>query len=393
VAWGVARTAWSAATAGSAALVAGAVVLLALSWDAPVPDAWGFRGYAILQAAAFTAVGAFIAIRRSGNAIGWLLLAAGALNAVEAFAIQYAEFTIVGGHPEWPFGVVSAWIASWIWAPVESLILPVVLLRFPDGRLLSPRLRGVEWFAGVTAAGLASYMALKPGPLQLAAFADNPFAVDQPVLLGVLIGLGTVGFLTIVMAALSVIVRFRRSSGIERLQLKWLAFSVLPLGATGIASAVLPDKIGQVLYVLVAAFVPIAIGIAILRYRLYDIDVLINRALVYGATTAMIGVAFFAGIVVIQAILRPLTGGSEVAVAASTLLSFALFQPLRHRIQGVVDRRFFRSRYDAVRILDSFTSRLRDEVDLDAVRADLVDAAHRTVQPVHANVWLRERVR
>ena len=144
---------------------------------------------------------------------------------------------------------------------------------------------------------------------------------------------------------------------------------------------------------LLALFVPIAIGIAILRYRLYDIDVLINRALVYGATTAMIGVAFFAGIVVLQAILRPLTGGSEVAVAASTLLSFALFQPLRHRIQGVVDRRFFRSRYDAVRILDAFSSRLRDEVDLDAVRADLVDAAHRTVQPVHANVWLRERVR
>jgi len=274
-----------------------------------------------------------------------------------------------------------------------SLILPVVLLRFPDGRLLSPRLRGVEWCAGVTAPDLASFMALRPGPLQSAPFADNPFAVDQPVLLGALIGLATIGFVTNGVTALSVIARFRRSFGIERLQLKWLAFSVLPLAATGIASAVLPDKIGQVLYVLLALFVPIAIGIAILRYRLYDIDVLINRALVYGATTAMIGVAFFAGIVVLQAILRPLTSGSEVAVAASTLLSFALFQPLRHRIQGVVDRRFFRSRYDAVRILDAFSSRLRDEVDLDAVRTDLLDAVHQTVRPAHANVWLRAGAR
>jgi hypothetical protein len=135
--------------------------------------------------------------------------------------------------------------------------------------------------------------------------------------------------------------------------------------------------------------IPVAIGIAILRYRLYDIDVLINRALVYGATSAGIAIAFFAGIIVLQAVLRPLTGGSEVAVAISTLASVALFQPLRSRMQGAVDRRFYRSRYDAARTLDVFSVRLRDEVDLDAVRSDLVRAVHETVQPAHASVWLR----
>jgi len=144
-----------------------------------------------------------------------------------------------------------------------------------------------------------------------------------------------------------------------------------------------------VLFVFLLLSVPIAVGIAILRYRLYDINVLINRALVYGATTAGIALAFFAGIVVLQAVLRPLTSGSELAVAASTLVSFALFQPLRRGSQSAVDRRFYRSRYDAARTLDAFSVRLRDEVDLDSVRGGLLDAVRDTVHPVHASVWLR----
>ena len=139
------------------------------------------------------------------------------------------------------------------------------------------------------------------------------------------------------------------------------------------------------------ALAPVMIGIAVLRYRLYDIDVLINRALVYGATTAAIGAAFFAGIVVLQSALRPLTGGSELAVAGSTLLCFALFQPVRRRAQSTIDRRFYRARYDAVRTLDLFASRLAEEVDLDTVRSDLVEAVQRSVQPTHASVWLREQ--
>jgi hypothetical protein len=176
----------------------------------------------------------------------------------------------------------------------------------------------------------------------------------------------------------------------ERQQLKWVASSAA-LCAIAFGDLVLGNsaKVSQVLMVAAFMTMPAAIGIAITRYRLYDIDILINRALVYGATTAGIAFAFFAGIVVLQALLRPITTGSEVAVAASTLGSFALFQPLRGRIQRTVDRRFYRSRYDAVRTLDDFSVRLRDEVDLDAVRAELVAAVRDTVQPAHASVWLR----
>jgi len=148
-------------------------------------------------------------------------------------------------------------------------------------------------------------------------------------------------------------------------------------------------KAAEAFVVIAFLLIPTAIAIAILRYRLYDIDILINRALVYGATTASIAVAFLAGIVLLQALLRPITSGSELAVAASTLGSLALFQPLRRRVQNTVDRRFYRSRYDATRTLDEFSERLRDQVALESVRADLLDAVRDTVQPAHASLWLR----
>jgi hypothetical protein len=194
-------------------------------------------------------------------------------------------------------------------------------------------------------------------------------------------------------AAWSLVVRFRAARGIERQQMKSFAFGGGLLAVGFLVGGGLQDqgKIGQVFFIVVLQVVPISVALSVLRYRLYDIDVLINRALVYGATTAAIAVAFFAGIVVLQAALRPVTGGSELAVAASTLLCFALFQPVRRRIQAGVDRRFYRSRYDAVRILDRFTEELAGEVDLGAVRVSLLAAVGETLQPSHASVWLRER--
>jgi hypothetical protein len=204
-------------------------------------------------------------------------------------------------------------------------------------------------------------------------------------------------FLAISWAA--VVIRFRRSRGIERLQIKWFFYAV---GLVLLAFAVLfpPAFIGTVIPSEIFFFtfnfsfmlIPLSVGVAILRYRLYDVDRLINRTVVYGVTTGTIGLTFFAGVVVLPALLRPVISGSEIAVAASTLVSFALFQPIRRRVQSAVDRRFYRSRYDAARTLDAFSVRLRDEVDLDAVRADLIDAVRRTVQPAHASVWLRERL-
>jgi hypothetical protein len=192
-------------------------------------------------------------------------------------------------------------------------------------------------------------------------------------------------------ASWSLVLRFRRSTGIAREQIKWLAYSAVPLVAAGFVSAIVPDKPGQVLFAFLLLSVPVAVGIAVLRYRLYDIDLLINRTLVYVTLSATLIAVYVAGVILFQAALRLFTSGSELSVAASTLATLALFQPLRHRIQDAVNRRFFRSRYDATRTLDAFSLRLRDEVDLDAVRAGLIDAVQRTVQPAHASVWLRAR--
>jgi len=366
-------------TAASAALAIAAIVWLALSWGAQLPDSWGFRGYPIIHAIGFTAVGAIVALRRPANAIGWLLLGAGFISAIGAFGLEYGVYAIVG-----------AWVGSWTWVIFIAGILPLVLLLFPDGRLLSARWRLVGWIAGLAVLATAAFMAFNSGPLQLASYANNPFTPLPDWLITPLAGIG-VGLDVPVMggACWSLVLRFRRSSGIEREQIKWLAFSAVPLAVAGLASAVLPDKLGQVLFVFLLLSVPIAIGVAVLRYRLYDIDVLINRTLVYSTLSAALIATYVGTIILVGAVLRSFTSGSELAVAVSTLATLALVQPLRRRIQGAVDRRFYRSRYDAARTLDVFSARLRDEVDLDAVRADLVDAVQRTVQPTHASVWLR----
>lgn len=378
-------------TVAAAAFASGALVFLALSWDSPLPDAWGFRGASIIHAIGFTAVGALVALRRPANAIGWLLLAAGVTSALGALALEYAVYAIVGRTVALPGGLFSAWLGSWIWVFYIVGVLPFVLLLFPDGRLPSRRWWPVGGAAILEALMTATFMAFKPGSLQLAAYADNPFTPLASLV-------HTLGTITVWLslpviggASWSLVLRFRRSTGIERAQIKWLAFSAVPLAAAAFASIVLPDKLGQVLFVFLLLSVPVGVGIAVLRYRLYDIDLLINRTLVYGGTSAAIAVTFFGVIVTLQLVLRPLTSGTELAVAASTLLSFALFQPLRRRVQDAVDRRFDRSRYDAERTLDSFAVRLRDEVDLDAVRADLLGSVQQTMAPAHTSLWLRER--
>ena len=372
----------------------GGIVLLWLSRSAPVPDSWGFRGFTVLFATAYSGVGALLVSRRPRNRVGWVLLASGTMAAIQVLVEEYAIYGVLERAVPLPGAVLAAWIESWIWIIGVGLITTYTLLLFPNGSLVSPRWRIVGWLAAVDLIVGVAGLAFAAGPLNNAPFADNPFPLLGDAGRSLFVGtyLGVV--LLAVASAGSLVVRYRRATGVERQQLKWLAFEAVLIAIaaciTGFAQAFAPDfKPAQVLFIGVLALMPVAIGIAVLRYRLYDIDVLINRALVYGATSAAIGAAFFAGIVVLQAALRPVTGGSELAVAASTLLCFALFQPIRRRVQLAVDRRFYRSRYDASRTLDLFASRLASEVDLDAVRAELVSAARDTVQPVHASLWLR----
>ena len=369
-----------------------ALAILASSRDLAVPDSWGFRGFPAIFAVTFTWTGANLAWRRPKNAVGWLLLWVGVVAATQVFATEYSIAGIIGRPVALPGAVFAAWIASWVWL-TEVVIVAVFLLQlFPDGHFISMRWQAIAWFGALSAIAGASIMAFNAGPLNNAAYADNPYALfADPTLTSFYFAMGGVALAAFGSAA-SLFVRYRRARGVERQQLKWLAFEAIVLAvAVIVGSFDQGNKWTSVFLISAIALAPVMIGIAVFRYRLYEIDAVINRAIVYGATTALIAVSFFTGIVVLQAILRPLTNGSEISVAVSTLASVALAQPLRSRMQGVVDRRFYRSRYDAALTLDAFSDRLREEVDLDAVRDDLLDAVRNTVQPTHASVWLRAR--
>ena len=382
--------------AGASACIVSSIVLVALSWSVVLPDSWGFRAFAILPATTFGGVGALLASRRPQNRLGWLLLACGAVGAIQLLSGEYAIYGVVGRATPLPGAVLAGWLTGWIWLLGVTLIVTYSLLLFPNGSFVSPRWRVVGWLAAVNVIVGMCGLAFGSGPVEGARFIENPFPLLGE-LGGALFNVSFFGLVLLVAASAgSLVVRYRRASGVERQQLKWLVLeAVLIAIATCVisfAQVFAPDfKPAQVLFLGVLCLMPVAIGLAVLRYRLYDIDVLINRTIVYAVTTTAIGTAFFAGIVVLQAALRPLTGGSEIAVAASTLVCFALFQPIRRRTQATVDRRFYRARYDASRTLDLFISRLAGEVDLDAVGADLAEAVGATVRPAHMSLWLRAR--
>jgi hypothetical protein len=348
-----------------------------------------------------TIVGALIVGRQPRNLLGWLfcvvpvLLGFGASDG--GIAAEYVRYGVVTAPGSLPRPDLVAWLGG-VAATIGFPSFGLALVLFPSGR---PRARVeralVLAFAvmiGLNVASVFGVPELEPvSGVRLA----NPFAIAPIVAayggLQSVVGILFIGFAIAALANLGR--RFRQSTGVERQQFEWffvgaaittlgnLAFGLLSASGHG------DTAISIGLFPIATSAIPISIGIAVLRHRLYDIDLVINRALVYGATTAAIAIAFFGGIGLIQAVLRPITSGSELAVAASTLASVALFQPLRRRIQEAVDRRFYRSRYDAARTLDAFSAHLRDQVALDAVRAGLLDAVRDTVQPAHASVWLR----
>jgi hypothetical protein len=355
----------------------------------------------LIGGSVFAGVGAVLAVRRPRNAVGWLCLAFGMAGTSALSAQAYATHALVTAPATLPGGAIAAWWAGWIFTPPFLILTMFLPLLFPTGRPPSPRWRPLLWASFSCLAVGCVFAAFTPGPLAVAPQFENPFGV---ALLGeapaVFAGIAFASLVALSFACLaSIIVRYRNAGPTERQQLKWFTwafgfqFLVLMLGSSlqGIFKVAVPQLWWDLVWPISVTAIPIAIGIAVLRYRLYDIDVLINRTLVYGVTTAGIAATFFAGVVVLQSLLRPFTGGSEIAVAASTLLTVALFQPLRSRIQRAVDRRFYRSRYDASRTIDAFAEELRDEVDLEAVRAHLLGAVGQTMSPAHASLWLRER--
>lgn len=377
--------AWSLVmlTAGLLAIPIGSLVLVASPAESFIPT----TAPSILAMAAYAPVGGLIALRRPANPIGWILLVVGFAWALMLSANAYVTYGLVTKVVLPSTDAAILVTHSWI---VSALFIPLAVILFPDGSLPSRRWRPAVWLIAVgIALGFVS-------------------TLGRPDILQDLTG-GAM-LVAYVLAAVAVALRLRRARAVERAQLKWIAFAagiltltlvvlVLVWIANGFRDpltqrTVLPiDLFLGIPMLLAFTGIPVAIGIAILRYRLYDIDRLINRTLVYGALTAALALGYNLAVAVLHVVLSPFVSGSELAVAGSTLAVAALFLPLRSRIQRAVDRRFYRARYDASRTLDAFAGRLRDEVDLGAVASDVLAVARETLQPVRVSLWLRGRTR
>ena len=346
----------------------------------------------------FSAVGAVIAPRTlHHNPIGWLFCIVGLLFAVTHFSAEYAIYTLLAAPGSLlPAGEAAAWLTSWLWVPQLGSVVLVVLL-FPDSRLPS---RGWRWFAWLSVLLVlvgALLCALSPGPISVGLGPiRNPLGVES--LPSFIKAVERVVNTLLFAAVISLFVRLRRARDLERQQIKWFVYATALTICGGILTYPVSEAIGSVWlkwigfvpFIVGVMAIPISMGIAILRFRLYDIDIIINRTLVYGVLTAMLVAVYFGGIVLPQRRFVVLTGQqSSLAVVASTLLIAALFTPLRRRIQAFIDRRFYRRKYDARKTLETFSAHLRDETNLEALSDDLVGVVRETMQPAHVSLWLR----
>jgi hypothetical protein len=391
------RLAWGLWLLAVVLVVPGPVLQAVIEWtnEADLPFLFGF----IAVQVGMSSAGAVIASRLPRNPVGWCFLAMGVGMALAITLSVYAELGTDTRHGPLPADQAAAWVSNWIFLPVLYGVPLYLLLVFPSGRFLSRRWRrvGLLLAAVVTTATIA--LALKPGEIQSLEI-QNPLALHgflgdlMTTLYTVTTVLALPGF---ALAVTGLAVRLRRARGVERQQLKWFTY-VAALVGIGFAGSILvpggwPADLLFLVGLLALAGLPVAAAIAILRYRLYDIDVVINRTLVYGALTATLAAAYLGSVLLLQLALSPLTEDSGLAIAGSTLAVAALFRPARTRIQEGVDRRFYRRRYDAARTLEGFGARLRDQVELDSLSAELRTVVADTMQPAHVSLWLREAPR
>jgi hypothetical protein len=346
---------------------------------------------------AFPVVGVLVALHRPGNAIARLCLTIGMVWALEGAFWGGALYAMEQGWDPTSAGLLATLGDSFV-MPGLFLMATLLLLLFPDGRLPSP---GWRWLALLSGASIASIYFLS-------LFSSEPWGwgrpdYDNPLAIGsasgyeaVLVAVSLPGFFCVAASVAALIRRYQRSTGMERLQLKWL------VAAGALAVCVWPTTIlliefhgiseGAATAIAVGVFLlfPTAIGLAVLRYRLYDIDRLINRTLVYGFLTAGLATTYFLFVVGLQSLLRSVNGGSDLAIVITTLVIAALFLPARRRVQDAVDRRFNRRSYDAARTIDAFSARLRQQIDFDTLRYELLAVVDETMQPEKASLWLRK---
>ena len=350
-----------------------------------------------VAAVTLATVGAVLASRLPRNPIGWLLLVSGAV-------LGFSFVATTPGVTGLPGGIWLLWLGNLTWYPAVVFVGVLLPLLYPTGHLPSPRWRAVVVVAIVTMTLALINTAFSPfSPGSAPPGVSNPLAVSGS-LASVLSLMSSAGILAAVvcfpLAAASLVVRYRRAAGVERAQLRWFAAVATLIGlsfavalmtnsATSGLLAVVSNAAWLLLFVGLA-LLPVAIGIAILRYRLYEIDRLISRSIGWGVLTVILGAVFVGLVLGLQTLLAPFTGSNELAVAGSTLLVFSLFQPVRRRVQGIVDRRFTRARYAAQAAVDAFTVRLRDEVDLEILQGSLLRLVEATLEPKASGLWLRD---
>jgi hypothetical protein len=404
-----ARVAWSLCVASLILMTLAIVVLLRwrnARFQIP-PEQWASGSWAEQLAAVAGSLGApvlgaVIASHQPRNRYGWLWCTIGFTLAVGSVTTAYASYsfaTLPGGLPG---ALAAAWLANSVSIAASGLLLFAYLL-FPNGRLPSPGWRTVGWITATVCVGYPLFAALRPGPLLNFPSLTNPVGIGGPgaePIAGAIGGLfwTTYWLLIIFVAPATVLIRFWRARGQERQQLKWLAVVGALVLAREMVSGFVPEEehpLGVAVTFAIGSWaIYAAIGIAVVRHRLYDIDRLFNRTLVYGLLTAVLGVVYVTAVFVLNTVLfgtmlRATYRQSSLAVATSTLAVAALFQPARRRIQAMVDRRFNRRRFDATKTVEAFSTRLRDQIDLDSLTRELLAVVDQTVEPTRVSLWLR----
>jgi MFS family permease len=401
----VRRTTWLAWSlcAASLALMALSVLLIVLGRTAIFPSSpagwtaasWTEQIASVLGALGAPILGALIAWHRPGNRYGWLWCALGLASAVSSVTAAYAVYALLVAPAELPGGLVAASLTGSVTWVAQGLV-PFAVLLFPDGRLPSPRWRPVGWALGLAVVWLALAAALTPGPLESFPFWNNPVEIGQLVPEGVAAQLGGWSWTIFLVSSIligpaAVLFRFLRARGQQRQQLKWFAVIGVLVVAEVVVTGFFPEEEEPLALAVVEAMflwaTYAAIGIAVLRHGLYDIDRLLNRTVVYGLLTALLAMGYAASVLVLGQLFGQ--DRSSLAVAGATLAMAAVFQPLRHRLQDAVDRRFNRRRYDAAGTVEAFTARLRAQIDLDTLSRELLAVVDQTMEPTTASLWLR----
>ena len=391
------RLAWSLC-ALTLLVMASSLLLILLGSSNPLPQGvtpWRDQAVSLVGIVGAPILGGLIASRRPRNPYGWVWLGFGMGFALQQFAASYAAYALV--EPDTLVAPLTISRVLGLGNQVALALAPFLFLLFPTGRLPSRRWRPLAWISALSGVTI----------LVLVFLFDNPDQVGGTIGI-VAAGVVFVIFATIALSALSLLFRYRRASGMERQQLKWVAFTAVLAGSflvgqqlAWLAAILVANSFGgelpglnrsleNLLNVTFNVCLYAGVGIAILRYRLYDIDIIINRTLVYGSLTVSLALVYLGGVISLQSLLRALTGqGSQLAIVASTLLIAALFNPLRRRVQNFIDHLFYRKKYDATKTLEAFSARLRDETDIEALNSELLSTVRETVQPEHVSLWLR----